>query len=267
MTITTDLRPPQARLTWSNVRAWTGLVGILGVRSFRIRFLRMRLGVLWAVAQPLLQALVLAFVFVKVFRVDVPHYVVYVLSGVVAWQCFQQCTLQASLAAVDNAPLLKKVPVPTVVFPTAAVVGQLIAFALQSAVLVGAAGLSGTLTWRLVLLPVALLLQTLLALGVGLAVGAFLPAVRDLRVLLETGLLMVFYATPVVYDPSRLSEGLRQLLAVNPMAGVMELHRAALLARPVDSSAVLITVASVVPLLALGAVLYHRRSQTFSDLL
>jgi ABC-type polysaccharide/polyol phosphate export permease len=227
----------------------------------------MRFGAAWVVIQPLAQALVLSFVFLKVFKVSVPHYLVYVISGVMAWQCFQQSVLLAATAALDNAPLLKKVAVPATVFPLAAVGAQLIAFSLQCVVILGVSIVDSTLTLHVFLLPVAVLLQTAIAIGIGLAVGSFLPAMRELRVLLETALLMLFYATPVLYDPDRLHGAIRQLLLLNPMAGVMELHRSAWLGRPIDGQATLIACLAAIPLMLVGGALYHRRSGDFADLL
>lgn len=263
----TALYPPQPRLTWANIRAWAGLVAVLSVRNFRVRYLRMRLGPLWAILQPLAQAVVLTIVFVKIFHVSIPHYPVYVLSGVMTWQCFQQSTVAAAMAAVDNSQLLKKVPVPVTVFPLAAVGGQLIAFGLQSTVLILAALVNGHVTWAVLLLPLAVVLVAATAIGLGLLVGAFVPGMRELKILLETGLLLAFYATPVLYDPRIIPHSLKPLLYANPMAGVLEIFRAALLGRPTDGPLLLLSLLTLIPLVAAGLAVYHRRSGDFGDLL
>jgi ABC-type polysaccharide/polyol phosphate export permease len=237
------------------------------VRNFRVRYLRVKLGLLWPLVQPTLQALVLAVVFTKVFGVrGIPHFPLYVLSGVMTWQAFAGAVSQTSQSSLESAQLIKKVPVPATVFAFAAVGGQLLVFSAQLVVLIAAAALSGTLTVQLLwLLPLGILIQTVLAMGIGLLVGAFLPVLRDLKFAVDAALLVAFYATPIMYDPSRLPESVRSKTILNPMTGVMQLHRGALLDRAVDWWAVLYAVAWAVPLLVLGLVVYRRRSATFAD--
>lgn len=261
------LGPPHPRASAANLRAWAGLAGVLAVRNFRARFMRMRLGLVWIVVQPSVQAVVLALVFVKVFGVrGVDNYPLYVMSGVMAWQCFQQSTLQSLTASVDNGNLVKKVPVPTAIFPVAAVGTAVMVYGVQSLVLLVMAIGFGTLGPQVLLLPVALFLQCGLALGIGLCVGAFLPALRDLRLAADSALLLLFYASPILYDPSRLPAGVRDVVLLNPMAGPLQLHRAALLERPVDAGPVALSVVVALVLLALGSVVYRRRSRVFADL-
>jgi ABC-2 type transport system permease protein len=228
----------------------------------------MRIGWLWLLIQPTIQAGVLALVFVKIFGIrGIEHYPLFVLCGLLPWACFQQSTMQSLTAGLDNAALVKKVPVPTVIFPFAAAVSQVMALGLQSLVLLVAALAAGTLSPMLLILPVAVALQTVLALGLGLLVGAFLPAVRDLRVLMESGLLLLFYATPIVYASQRLPASVRDVVRFNPLDGVMQLHRAAWMGQPVDAIAVMVSVGTAVGLFCLGLFVYGRRSRLFADLI
>ncbi|MDX6273458.1 MAG: lipopolysaccharide transport system permease protein [Frankiales bacterium] len=252
----------------ADLRRWGGLVGILAVKNFRQRYLRSRLGVLWALVQPTAQAIVLSFVFVKIFRIHgVPHYPLYVLTGMMTWQLFATSTLTATSSAVDNGGLVRKVPLPKVVFPLASVGGSLIVYGVQTSILIAGALLAGTLGPEVLLLPLGALLAAALACGLGLIGCAFHVAFRDIRFLLESGLLLMFYATPVLYDPSRLPEGLRQYLRFNPMYGVLSVQRGALLGRAIDPWAVLISAGTAAVLIALGAVAFRRRSPDFADLL
>jgi ABC-type polysaccharide/polyol phosphate export permease len=262
-----ELISPRPALSVVNLRAWAGLAGVLAVRNFRVRYLRVKLGLLWPLVQPTLQALVLSLVFTKIFGVrGVKHYPLYVLSGVMTWQAFSGAVSQAAQASLESAQLIKKVPVPATVFAVAAVGGQLLIFSAQLVVLIVGAALSHTLTVRILwLLPLGVLVQTCLALGIGLLVGAFLPALRDLKFAVDAALLVAFYATPIMYDPSRLPESIRNKTILNPMTGVMQLHRGALLDRAVDWWSVLYAVGWAIPLLALGLVVYRRRSATFAD--
>jgi ABC-2 type transport system permease protein len=173
----------------------------------------------------------------------------------------------ASLTAgLDNAALIKKVPVPTAIFPFAAAGTQLLVIGLQSVVLLAGSVLVGALSLTVLLFPVALLIQTALALGIGMLVGAFVPAVRDLRIAMESVLLLVFYATPILYDSRLLPENVRRIVQLNPLDGVMQLHRASWLGLPVDGFAVLVSAVSAAVLLVMGHLVYRRRSRLFADL-
>lgn len=248
-------------------RHWAGITGMLALRTFRVRFLRSRLGVGWALVQPVVQASILSFVFLKVFRVStVEHYPLYVLSGVMTWQAIASSVSGATTAAVDNAALLRKIAMPKVVFPMAQAGSVLLVFGLQLVVLLLLAIGSGTAGPELLLLPLLALLVPYVALGAGLLACAFHVAFRDVRFFVESGLLVVFYASPVLYDPSRVPDSLAPWLQLNPAYGVLSLARSALLGHAVDASALLRSLGVATALLALGVWAFRVRSRDFADL-
>jgi lipopolysaccharide transport system permease protein len=246
---------------------WAGITWMLGVRTFRIRYLRSRLGIGWALAQPLVQAAVLSFVFLKVFKVGkVEHYPLYVLSGIMTWQAFSGSVNGATTSAVDNAGLLRKVRMPAVVFPVAHVTSVLIVFTLQAVVLVALAVAVGTAGPGLLLLPLVMLLLSLLATGIGLLTCALYVAYRDVKFLVESGLLLAFYASPVLYHPDAVPDSVAWVLELNPMYGVMLLARTALLGEDLPGRPLVSTLAGLVLLLVAGGLLFRRRSRGFADL-
>lgn len=260
MTVLADTAGP-------GLRHWAGITWMLGLRTFRIRYLRSRLGIAWAVLQPAVQAAVLSFVFLKVFKVGkVEHYPLYVLSGIMTWQAFAAGVNGATTSAVDNAGLLRKVRMPAVVFPAAQIASVALVFALQAAVLVALAVAVGTAGLELLLLPVAALLLSLLALGAGLLACSLHVAFRDVKFLVESGLLLAFYASPVLYHPDAVPAGLARWLELNPMYGVLALARSALLGEELPGRALLNTLVGGVLLLGAGALLFRRRSPSFADL-
>ena len=260
------------RPTWqhraSRVHHWAGLVRVLAVKNFRQRYLRSRLGVAWAFVQPALQAAVLSFVFLVIFKVHkIPHYPLYVLSGVMTWQFFQQSVLAATTSIVDNAGLVRKVAVPKVVFPMSAVGGLLIVFVMQLVLMLAAGGVLGTLRWQTpALLLLALPLEAALALAFGVLTTAMHVKLRDIRFVMDAALQMAFYLTPVLYDFSRLPVRLRELMQWNPMYGVLSLVRSAVLDRPVDWTGVSSAAICTVVIGLAGAWLFRRRSPEFADL-
>lgn len=248
-------------------RHWSEVTWLLAVRTFRLRYLRSRLGIGWAFVQPLVQAAVLAVVFTKVFEVArLEHYPLYVLSGVMTWSAFSGAVGAATTSAVDNSGLLRKVDMPTVVFPLAQVTAVVLVLCLQVIVLVIGAVVVGTAGPGLLLLPLCVALTAALATGVGLLACSFHVAFRDVKFFVESGLLLAFYASPVLYDPGVLPDGVRTVLSWNPAYGLLSLVRTALLGRPLDGRALLISCVGAVLLLGLGWLVFRRRSADFADL-
>ena len=248
-------------------RHWAGITWMLAMRTFRIRYLRSRLGVGWALLQPLVQAAVLSFVFLKVFRIQrVDHYPLYVLSGIMTWQAVSGSISMATTAAVDNGALLRKIAMPAVIFPVAQAGSVMVVFGMQLVVLVGFAVVSGTAGLGVLLLPLLALMVPLVALGVGLLACAFHVALRDVKFFVESGLLVVFYASPILYDPSRVPDSIRPWLSLNPAYGVLSLARTALLGRPFEALPVFTSMGVSLLLLVLGAWAFRVRSRDFADL-
>jgi ABC-type polysaccharide/polyol phosphate export permease len=264
VTTMTDLAPATARE--GSILHWGAITWLLAKRTFRLRYLGSRLGLGWAFVQPLVQAVVLTFLFTKVFKVHrAPHYPLYVLIGIMTWQAFQGGVNGATTSAVDNASLLRKIPMPAIVFPLSQVLSVLMVFPLQTVILLAGALAYGTLGWQVLLLPVVPLLVGLLGTGIGCFTCAFHPAIRDVKFVVESGLLMVFYATPILYDPSSLPPSLRGFLAINPMFGVVSLARTALMQQTFDRNATGISLLAGAVFVAIGLVVFHRRSSTFAD--
>ncbi len=264
-TVTDEL--PLATDREGSLAHWAGITWLLAKRTFRLRYLGSRLGLGWAFVQPVVQAAVLTFLFTEVFKVHkVPHYPLYVLSGIMTWQAFSGGVNSATTSAVDNAALLRKIPMPALVFPLSQVLSVLLVFSLQCVVLIAGAIAFGTLGVEIVLLPVVLLLVALIGTGIGSFTCAFHPAVRDVKFVVESGLLMLFYATPILYDPSRVPATLRGFLAVNPMYGVVSLARTALLGQAFDGVALAISFGASAVLVTVGLLVFRRRSAFFADL-
>ena len=246
---------------------WADLTRVLAVSNFKRRYLRSKLGIAWAIVSPTLQAAVLSVVFIKIFHVTkVPHYPLYVLSGIMAWQFFQQSCSQGTSSIVDNGPLVKKVAVPKVIFPLATVVGLLLVFLVQSLVLFVGAAVFGTLSLKVFYLLLAIPIECALAASVAILCTSIHVSIRDIKFVIDAGLMMFFYLTPVIWDITRLPASVRSYVDWNPVYGVLTLVRAAFLDRSVDWNGVLSAVILTAAIAALGGWLFRRRSADFSDL-
>ena len=249
------------------VANYAGLVWAMSRKNFQVRYKRAALGVLWAVLQPAFQAAVLSFVFLKILHIDaVPKYPLYVLSGILPWTFFTQSVLAATTSVVDNSALVKKVALPLSMFPVAAAGGTAIAFSASLSVLVVVTAIFGSFGVNVLLLPVALALELAVIVGVALITGSFHVAFRDVRYVVESAMVIGVYASPILYALERVPSDWRPLVRLNPITGVLELTRNAVLGHPVDGAAVLSSVGMAAFLLLLGSWLFKRRSGEFADL-
>ena len=252
----------------SSGRMQLGLLWALSVKNFQVRYKRATLGVLWAVVQPSFQAAFLSVIFLRVFHYGdrVPHYPLFVLSGILPWSFFAQSVIAATTAVVDNAALVKKVALPLSVFPVSAAGGTSIAFSASLSVLVVATVFFGSFGANVVLLVPALAIELLVIIGVALIAGSFHVAFRDVRYLVESMMVVGVYASPILYDLAKVPDRYRPFVRLNPITGVLTLTRAAVLDRPIDMAAVWTACGVAALLVALGAWLFRRRAGEFADL-
>jgi ABC-type polysaccharide/polyol phosphate export permease len=263
----TSLRPLSVHEREETMLRWLDLTRVLAWKNFRQRYLRSRLGVIWALLQPTLQAAVLSVVFVVIFKVKrVPHYPVFVLSGIMSWQLFAQACTFGTTSIVDNAALVRKVAVPKVIFPIAASGSTVIVFAMQVVVLLAGGAIVGTLGSATPLLLLAIPLIGALGTAIGIFCASLYVTMRDLRFVVESALMMGFYLTPVMWDVSRLPLSVRPYADWNPMLGGLSLVRAAIIGTPVDWTGVMSATLLTAAIAAVGGWLFHRRSPEFADL-
>jgi ABC-type polysaccharide/polyol phosphate export permease len=245
------------------------VLGMLARTDFQARYKRATLGVLWAVVVPLVQAGVLAIVFSRVLRFGGQgDYAVFVLSGVLPWSYFSASATVGSTAVVDAAEITEKVWFPRAMLPIVPVIANVAGFGVALAVMVAVMPVFGMvpgprLLW---LLPGCALLVAFTC-AFSLVAAALHVYFRDVRYLVQAGLLAWFYATPVIY-PLRLAKGLRPLLEVNPMTGVLALFRAATVGAESDwLRPVAISVAWTLGLVVVALEVYRRRDRVLVDLL
>lgn len=261
--------PPHARPLSSKAFLLKEMV----VRDVRARYSGSSLGILWAFALPVLWMVIYTVVFSLVLRVPVEagfaSFPEFLLPALLPWMAVQEGISRSSSTLVDNASMVKKTvfPVETLVLSVvlAAVVNELVALAVF-AVYVGALGHLQA-AWLLLLVP-ALLLQTLVAFGIGCIVATMTVFLRDTVHAVGVGLTVVFYATPVVYPMSLVPARLRPFIEANPMTQLVDLFRRAftLHAAPAPASVLYLTVFAL-GVAAAGAALFARARPHFADLI
>jgi lipopolysaccharide transport system permease protein len=245
------------------------LLAMLARKDFVVRYRRAAFGLLWAVALPLLQALVLALVLSKIVRFQTGvDYPVFVYSGMVLWTAFSTSLTYASTSIVDAADLSTKIYFPRAVLPLVSVLSNTYGLVVGVVIfLVMAVATGVSLDAGAVLVVPAVLLTLVLTAGFGLVFAALHVYFRDIRYLVQAALIVWFYASPVFY-PLTATKNLRPLLELNPMTGVIELFRAGTIgADPAWGTSVLIAVAWAGGLLVVAAFLHRRFNRVFVDLL
>lgn len=252
--------------------AYRELLLFLIWRDIKVRYKQTALGAAWAIIQPLFSMLVFSLFFGGLAGIRPPAgipYWVFVYVGLVPWTFFANGMSQASDSLVGNANLIRKVYFPRLAVPVGTVLAGLVDFglafgALLVAMLVSGAGVA--LAPRLLLLPLFLLLALATALAVGIWLSAVNVQFRDVRYVVPFLVQIWMFVTPVLY-PSTLipSERLRALYGLNPMAGVVEGFRWALLGTDPPGPMLLVSAAAALALLLGGALFFRRMERTFAD--
>jgi lipopolysaccharide transport system permease protein len=245
------------------------LLGFLVWRDLKIRYKQTVLGVCWAVLQPLMTMLVFWLFFGRLAGMpsdDLP-YPVFVLCALLPWQLFAYALTQSSNSVVAEQRLITKVYFPRLIIPLASVLSGLVDFLIAFTLLLIFMPFFGIWPdWRIVTIP----LFTLLALATALAAGLWLSALtvqyRDFRYTLPFLTQLGMFASPVAYSSSLVPEPWRAWYGLNPMAGVIESFRWALLGTAECSWTTLMVSTLTVGVLLAGGLYYFRRMErTFAD--
>ena len=244
------------------------LLYFLTRRDVAVRYKQTVLGFLWAIIQPFMSMVVFT-VFLGTLA-GVPSdgipYPVFSYLGLLPWTYFAGAVTRSGSSLVSNAHVLTRVYFPRVLVPLSATLAALVDFAIALVVLGGLMAWYGLMPAASVLLVIPLMLVTAcLAAGVGMWLGALNAQYRDVQHAVPFLMQLWMFATPVVYPASIVPERWRPLLALNPMAGLVEGFRAATLDRPLDWPALGISIASAAALTLFGAWQFRRMERAFAD--
>ena len=251
------------------------LVVLFVRRDFVSVYKQTVLGPLWYLIQPLLTTITFTVIFGNIASLPtdgLPQFLFY-MSGTVVWSYFAECLNKTADTFKQNANLFGKVYFPRLVVPVSILLSNLITFFIQFAlflVFVGFFALRGTpiqFNWLWIALsPILLLMMAGLGLGFGIIISSLTTKYRDLRFLVQFGVQLLMYATPVIYPVSAIPERFQWIILINPMTPIVEAFRYAFLGAGTVNPALLVySFGFMLVVTFLGSIIFNRVEQTFMD--
>lgn len=269
----TILRPPKG-LSAINLRdlwVYRELVFFMIWRDIKVRYKQTLLGASWAILQPLLTMVVFNFFFGTLAEVpsDGVPYPIFSFTALLPWQLFSKALQDAARSLVSNRHMITKVYFPRLVLPLSSIVAGLVDFGIAFVVLLGMMIFYQTpLRIEMLALPLLLLLALITALGVGLWMSALNVLYRDIAYVMPFLAQFWMYITPVVYPASLVPEKWRFIYYLNPMTGVVEGFRWALLGTQSSLPPLMMVLSVVISLVFLisGLFYFRRMERLFADM-
>ena len=268
------LEPGRAeRHYWRDIWAFRELFAILAWRDVAVRYKQTVIGVAWAVVRPFLTMLIFTVIFGRVAKLPTAGsapYPIMVFAGMLPWFLFSTILSEASNSMVVNTNLVGKVYFPRIIIPSATALVALVDFAINLALLACLMAWYGFLpTWRIIFLPIFVILATLASLGPSLWMTATNVKYRDFRYIIPFIVQFGLYVSPVGFTSAVVPEKWRLWYSLNPVVGVIDGFRWSILGKnsPLNLESFAISMAVTMFFLWLGIWYFRRTERTFADLI
>ncbi|WP_457101027.1 ABC transporter permease [Microbacterium sp. P5_E9] len=234
---------------------------LLSSRDLRVRYATSALGYLWSVLDPLVMSAIYWFVFTQVFHRTVGHepYIVFLLTALLPWVWFNSSVSDFTKAFSKDARLVRSTAIPRSIWANRVVLTKGIEFLFSLPVVIAFAILTGAhVGWGVLWFPLAVILQTVLLVGLGLLVAPLCVLYTDLERTTRLILRALFYASPIIYGVSDLPGPFETLAAFNPLSGIFTLYRAAFFTETWDGFVVIVGAIMCFAFLAVGMFVFGR---------
>jgi lipopolysaccharide transport system permease protein len=258
---------------WRDIWAFRELFAILAWRDVAVRYKQTVIGVAWAVVRPFLTMIIFTVIFGRLAKLPsagTAPYPIMVFAGMLPWFLFSTVLSEASNSMVGNTNLVGKVYFPRIIIPSATALVALVDFAINLALLACQMAWYGFMpTWRILFLPLFVVIATLASLGPSLWMTAMNVKYRDVRYIIPFVVQFGLYISPVGFTSAVVPEKWRLLYSLNPVVGVIDGFRWAILGEnsPLNLESFAISMASTVFFLWLGIWYFRRTERTFADLI
>ena len=271
---TVTIIKPKKKLSWEDAREiwrYRELLYFFTWRDLKVRYKQTTIGVLWAIFQPFVTMVVFSVFFGKLARIpsDGVPYPIFVYVGLLFWQFFSGALSETSATLIGNQAIITKVYFPRLILPLSAVMTKFIDFIVASFILVGMMIYYGYLPrlMGLTIIPLLLLITFMAAVGIGLFLAALNVKYRDVRYALPFFIQLLLFLTPVIY-PASIAGTYSKVLALNPMTGVIQAARAAILGTtPINWTLLAISSLACLIALVVGIAYFKTIEQYFADII
>ncbi|HCS73008.1 MAG TPA: ABC transporter [Clostridiales bacterium] len=249
----------------NNFLKFQPLLSELVARDIKIKYRRSVLGVLWTLLNPLFMMIILSIVFSNIFKFEVENFPLYVLSGQVIFNFFNDATTNSMTSIISSASLIKKVYVPKYLFVLSRVVSSFInLMAAFTALLLVMMATRIELHWTAFLAFIPLFMVVGFSLGVGLILAALTVKFRDIMHLYSVFTTGLMYLTPIIYPMNILPERIKQVVMLNPLTNYLIMFRNLMLDNTLPSwSSILVGIAEMVIVLILGVYVFYKKQDEF----
>ena len=265
MSVALKARPERSEFARYRHSLW-----LLTTRDLKVRYSTSFLGYFWSILDPLVMAAIYWFVFTVIFNRGVGHepYIVFLLTALLPWTWFNGSISDSTRAFTREAKLIRSTRIPRTIWVARLVLSKGIEFIVSIPVIIFFSLLSlGTadpahLNIEVLLVPLAIAMQAVLTLGVGLIVAPLVVFFRDLERAVKLGLRFMFYASPVVYGLVNVPKEFRPLAAFNPMSGILSIYRSAFFPQELNCFDVIVSAILSLVILAIGLLIFQRTIKT-----
>lgn len=261
----------QARPAQTPAAKYRHSLWLLTKRDLKVRYSTSFLGYFWSILDPLVMAAIYWVVFTQIFhrgKVGEEPYIVFLLCALLPWTWFNGVVSDATRAFTKEAKLIRSTKIPRSIWVSRLVLSKGIEFLVSIPVIIAFALISiatpdpAQLHWQVVLVPIAVVLEAALALGVGLIVAPLVVFFRDLERAIKLGLRFIFYGSPIVYGLEQLDSPLKEIVAFNPLSGIFSLYRSAFFPKELNWFDVGVSAVMTVIILAVGILVFRRTVPT-----
>ena len=257
-------------INFRDLWAYRELLYFLTWREIKVRYKQTALGFAWAIIQPFMMMVVFTLFFGNLAKIPsegIP-YPLFNYAALLPWILFAEGLTRSSMSMIQNVNLVQKVYCSRLIMPLAGILSPLVDFAIAFTILVGMMFYYGyppivTMLW----LPAFIMLALMTSLGVGLWLSAINVKYRDVRYVIPFLVQLWLFASPVVYSSSLLPQKYQAIYGLNPMSGVIEGFRWALLGTEPPGSLIAISVIIIIVILISGAFYFRRNEKTFADVI